>query len=154
MVIFCRDLGPNDKRGYVDVIEKNDNLFVKVFDSGNEHVQVDRFYVPRHCGGLEFEVEAFTFEGRDYWLCDLVNDFIPKQFEFTDTLSQIKGHPKIPKFVTILDEFTHRYTGVRMYHIRIEYAGYMSSAPIVEYETFTDGYLSEMLLRIKGDDNE
>jgi len=70
---------------------------------------------------------------------------ISKQFEYIDSLYIGKERKEVPKFVTILDEFEHHYTGIKMYRIRIEYASYITeSYPVVEYETLQERYLLDM----------
>lgn len=41
------------------------------------------------------------------------------------------------KFLTVLDEFEHHYTGEKMYHVRLEYVTDALHLPVVEYETLT-----------------
>ena len=75
------------------------------------------------------------------------NESIPTQFEFVDTLWDFKDHPKINRFVTILDEFTHHYTKEKMYYIRIEflYKGSLANYSMVEYKTVGEGELKKMI---------
>lgn len=74
---------------------------------------------------------------------------IPKQFEFIKTYYQFTNRPNAPVFVTILNEFTHHYTGTKMYHIRIEHDGTFGfncqPSPFVDYKTVTEGEMVEML---------
>lgn len=69
----------------------------------------------------------------------------PKQFEYLETLFGVKGHPNVPHFITILDEFVHHYNGAKMFHIRIESVGYFTASPRVEYKTITEDELVTML---------
>lgn len=75
---------------------------------------------------------------------------VPKQFEFVKTHYQFKGRPQAPVFVTVLDVFEHRYTGEKMYHIRLEHDGTFGfNAPassFAEYKTVTEKQMAEMLL--------
>ena len=70
---------------------------------------------------------------------------IPKQFEYVDVLYDFEERPEIPKFVTILDEFVHHYSGTKFYRIRIEYLSSFLGRPMVEYETVDEKKLFEML---------
>ena len=69
----------------------------------------------------------------------------PKQFEYVDILRFSDRESSSPKYVTIIDEFSHHYTGDRYYRIRIEYNSYIfDDHPIVEYGTVNEKKLREM----------
>lgn len=74
---------------------------------------------------------------------------IPAQFEYLQVMYQFKSHPAVPVFVTVLDAFEHRYTGTKMYHVRLEHDGTFglegNPSPFVEYKTFTLCQMVEML---------
>lgn len=78
---------------------------------------------------------------------------IPKQFEYVATHHQFVGRPQSPVFVTILDAFEHRYTGTRLYHIRVEHDGTFglggTASAFVDYKTITESELMDMLANRK-----
>lgn len=78
---------------------------------------------------------------------------IPKQFEFLKTYHQFTSRPQAPVFVTILDEFTHHYTGMKMYSIRLEHDGTfgLGSHPssFVDYQIITEDEMVAMVEKIK-----
>ena len=82
-------------------------------------------------------------------MCDVVGGCVPKSFEYEEMLVCLKDHPKIFKFATVLDTFTHHYSGDIMYRVRVEYFGYGSKIPMVEYETWDAAQMAMMLARHK-----
>lgn len=63
--------------------------------------------------GLQFEIEEKNFSGRETVLCP-------------------------NKFITVLDEFKHHYTGETVRYIRVEWAGFVTGASVVEYQTVNE----------------
>ena len=66
---------------------------------------------------------------------------IPKQFEYLKPEYFIKDVSSIPVFVTVLDEFTHHYSGEPMYYIRLEWiwdGTAKAEYKIVDKETILD----------------
>lgn len=73
---------------------------------------------------------------------------IPKEFEYIDIYTSLGTVMKERRFVTVLDEFEHHYSGEKFYHIRIEYIStYIEGMPVVEYETVDQKKMMSMLDR-------
>lgn len=71
---------------------------------------------------------------------------IPKQFEYLRPEHFIKDIDITPVFVTVLDEFTHHYSGETMFHIRLEFM-WCGNAK-VEYQTVDKEVMFDMLSKI------
>lgn len=67
----------------------------------------------------------------------------PKAFEFEEWWPGDKT--PIRKYVTVLDQFEHHYTRITMYHVRIEYIGFVVGYPMVEYATWTEQQMASRL---------
>ena len=75
MRLFNHDNGSSEKRGYVDVIERDGQLLAKwSFEGENQYAPVQNpGMLPRHhFAGAPLE-KTFTFGGWRYWLCDVVS---------------------------------------------------------------------------------
>jgi hypothetical protein len=74
MILYNFDNGPQDTRGFLDVIERNGQLLAKWrLDKIGPHCIVENLkFAPRHFfEGAPLEA-TFTFYGWRYWLCDQV----------------------------------------------------------------------------------
>ena len=92
---------------------------------------------------------------KDEWKND--DMAFPKQFEYVDILRFSDSEFSSPKYVTILDEFAHHYTGDKYYRIRIEHNCYIfndahfEDNPVVEYKTVCEKKLREIYGKRKED---
>lgn len=70
------------------------------------------------------------------------------KFEYVETMYWLINKPTRKVFVTVMDKFVHHYSGVKMYHIRVERIekGIISDyIYTTEYKTVEQKELDDML---------
>ena len=68
-----------------------------------------------------------------------------KRFEYTER-DPLAEDGVQHRFLTVLDEFEHHYSGDRMFYVREEYVTEHMKLPCVEYDTLTQDELDTLVL--------
>lgn len=70
---------------------------------------------------------------------------IGQQFEYAEVQYHFVDRPVVKKFVTVLDEFAHHYSGKIMRYCRIEHIGSICGVDMVEYIVIDEDRFGWML---------
>jgi len=78
---------------------------------------------------------------------------IKQQFEYSEVQHCFKDRPVVKKFITVIDEFTHHFTGETMRYCRIESVGFMGHS-FAEYKMLDGDQFQRIVdAKIGGDCN-